>query len=306
MTDEPDSLASLEDAARSATGAARSSTVSIGRDHRGSGVVVAPGAVLTNAHNLRDRTTTVTFPDGRSEQGSVAGVDEAGDLVVLTVDTGGIEPLPWADGPVTEGSVVFGASYGARGSRVSLGIVSGTGRTFRGPRGRSIAGSVEHTAPLARGSSGGPLVDRHGQLVGVNTHRLGEGFYLAVAADAELRERVDALIAGRSPRRLVLGIAIAPPQVAARLRRSVGLEPHDGLLVRGVESGGPADRAGIRQGDLLTAAGGRDLSAAEDLFAVLDGHDAGTPLSIAVLRGAERVDVTVEFGHDEAEAPSES
>jgi serine protease Do len=296
---DTDPLASFESAARAATSAARAATVSIGRDGRGSGIVIAAGVVLTNAHNLRDRSTSVTFPDGRSEQGTVTGLDEAGDLVVLAVDTAEITPLEWAEEPAADGSVVFGASLGARGSRVSLGIVSGTGRTFRGPRGRSIAGSVEHTAPLARGSSGGPLVDRAGHLVGINTHRLGEGFYLAVSADADLRQRVDSLVAGQSPRRLTLGIAIAPAHVAARLRQSVGLEPRDGLLVRGVEDGSPAANVGIRRGDLLTAAAGRDLATAEDLFAVLDGHDQSEPLAVELVRGAESVTVTVTF----AEAP---
>ena len=85
------------------------------------------------------------------------------------------------------GQVVFAAARGRHGLRVSFGLVSGTGRSFRGPRGRRIAGSVEHTAPLARGSSGGPLVDAEGRLLGINTRRLGDGFYLAMPADAALR-----------------------------------------------------------------------------------------------------------------------
>jgi S1-C subfamily serine protease len=292
---DTDSLATFEDAVRTATDAARAATVSIGQDGRGSGIVIAAGSVLTNAHNLRDRSTSVTFADGRSEQGIVTGIDEAGDLVVLAVDTGDATPIAWADEPAADGAVVFGVSLGARGSRASLGIVSGTGRTFRGPRGRAIAGSVEHTAPLARGSSGGPLVDRFGKLVGINTHRLGEGFYLAVSADADLHQRVDGLIAGQSPRRLTLGIAIAPAHVAARLRQSVGLEARDGLLVRGVETDSPADKVGIRQGDLLTSAGGQTLTSAEDLFGVLDGHDPSESLAVELVRGAESVTVSVAF-----------
>jgi serine protease Do len=307
MPTTTDPLVALEDAARAATLAARSATVSIGRDGRGSGVVIGPGAVLTNAHNLRDRTTSVTFADGRVEQGAVAGVDAAGDLAVLTVDTAETAPIEWSTEQPSEGSVVFGASAGRQGSRVSLGVVSGTGRTFRGPRGRLISESLEHTAPLARGSSGGPLVDRTGRLVGVNTHRLGEGFYLAVRADDELHRRIDALAAGESPTPLTLGIAIAPPHVARRLRASVGLDERDGLLVRSVEVDGPADRAGIRQGDLVVGAGGAPTATPDALFEALGRHDASTPLAVDLVRGAEEITVSVEFETGtQAEADTET
>ena len=101
---------------------------------------------------------------------------------------------------LTVGSAVFGAgaSHGG-GTRVTFGLVSAVARAFRGPGGRRIDGSVEHTAPLAPGSSGGALLDADGQLVGLNTNRIGEGFYLALPADAALRARVDALGRGESP-----------------------------------------------------------------------------------------------------------
>ncbi len=297
-----DVLDALEQAARSVADQTTPSVVSIGRNGRGSGVVVAPGKVLTNAHNLRDRTTLVTFGDGRAVQGAVAGVDPHGDLAVLEVDTAGAPPIEWATDAPEVGSVVFALARGRRGGRLSFGLVSGTGRTFRGPGGRPIPGSVEHTAPLARGSSGGPLVDRHGKVVGLNTHRVGDGFYLALVADDELRSRVDELAAGQAPERLTLGVAVAPGHVARRLRSSVGLPERDGLLVRQVEVGSPADRAGITGGDLLVRAGEQTLSSADDLFAVLDAHDASGPLEVGVVRGADDIVVRVEFG---ADAPAE-
>ena len=90
------------------------------------------------------------------------------------------------------------ANPGGRGLRVTFGFVSGIDRTFRGPRGLRITGSLEHTAPLLPGSSGGPVLDAAGQLLGINTNRLGEGFYLAIPADEALRGRVDALARGES------------------------------------------------------------------------------------------------------------
>ena len=119
---------------------------------RGSGVVSAPGVVLTNAHNLRGDEVTVTFADGRRETGSVAGVDVEGDLAAVTVDTGDVEPLEWGDpDSLGTGSPVIALSNpGGRGLRATLGFVSATGRSFRGPRGRRIRGTIEHTAPLQR------------------------------------------------------------------------------------------------------------------------------------------------------------
>jgi serine protease Do len=276
------------------------SIVAIGRNARGTGIVLAPGQVLTNAHNLRDRTTQVTFPDGRAVQATVAGIDPDNDLAVLTVDTGGAPALEWHDGDVTVGAVVFAAAPNGRSTRVTFGLVTTVGRAFRGPRGRRIEGSIEHSALVARGSSGGPLVTPDGRLVGVNTHRLGDGFTLAIPADAELRRRVDELARGESPVRRRIGVAVASPEVTRRLRRAVGLPDRSGLLVRGVEDGSPAARAGIQEGDLLVKAGGADLTNADTLFTVLDA--ATDELELVVLRGADERTVTVRF----SEAATES
>src|SRR5436305_10258783 len=138
-------LDELQQAARTAADRLGPATVAIGRDERGSGIVVAPGQVLTCAHNLRDRTTQVTFADGRTVQGSVLGADVEGDLAVLEVDTGDVTPAAWSDSAVETGQIVFAVAR-RDGLRVTFGMVSSTGRAFRGPRGGRIAGSVEHTA----------------------------------------------------------------------------------------------------------------------------------------------------------------
>src|SRR5438552_16846740 len=195
-------------------------------NHRGigSGVVIADGKILTNARNLRGDEVAVTFHDGRSESASVVGVDVDGDIAVLSADTKGIAPVEWNGAAAEIGDPVFALSNpGGQGHRVTVGYISGTQRSFRGPRGRRIAGSVEHTAPLLPGSSGGPTVDPDGKLLGLNTNRLGEGFYLAIPADSSLRERVDALAKGETPERPRLGVAIAPADVARKMRRAVGL-----------------------------------------------------------------------------------
>ena len=263
----------------------------------GSGIVLGEGTVLTNAHNVRGDRVTVTFADGREEEGTVAGRDVDGDLAVISVDTGGVPALPWADGAAAEvGTPVFAlANPGGRGLRVTFGFVSGIERTFRGPRGRRITGSLEHTAPLLPGSSGGPLLTAAGQLLAINTNRLGEGFYLAIPADETLRGRADTLTRGESAQSPRLGVAIAPNFVARRLRRAVGLPDADGLLVRDVVDDSPAARAGLAKGDLITAAAGNPIGTPDDLFDALAGA-AGGAIELTIVRGTEERTIQVTFG----------
>ena len=264
---------------------------------RGAGVVVADGLVLTNAHNLRGAETTVTFSDGQSSTGQVRGVDADGDLAVVAVDTAKRGAIAWAPADASVGTPVFAVTTkGEQGARVTFGLVSAVGQAFRGPRGRRITGSLEHTAPLTRGSSGTPVVDGEGRLLGLNTNRLGEGFYLAIPADADLRSRVDALTRGEAPERKRLGIALTHSGAAKAMRRSVGLPDRDGLLVRHVEGDGPAGRAGVRAGDLIVEAQGRAVTTVDDLFEVVDALEEGSSLALKIVRGADEVAVSVTFG----------
>ena len=135
-------------------------------------------------------------------------------------------------------------------------------------------------------------MDAAGKFLGLNTNRIGEGFYLALPADGALRTRVDALGRGESAKRLRLGVAIAPSHVARRLRRSVGLPEREGILVRGVEEGSLAEAAGIEGGDLIVSAGGKPIRDADDLFDALGGLEP--PFEVGVVRGAEERTVKVE------------
>jgi serine protease Do len=285
-------LDELSSSIRAVHEAAAPAVVGVGRRIRGSGVIVGANRVLTNAHNLRGDEVTITFRDGRAVRGAVRGVDPDGDLAVVEVDMAGAEPLTWSDTEPSVGDVVFGlAATGAGPARVTAGTISAIEQAFRGPGGSRIGGSLEHTAPLAPGSSGGPLVDGQGRLVALNTNRVGEGFYLARPTDAALRERIDALGRGESVTRPRLGIAVAPSLVARRLRRSVGLADREGLLVRGVEEGSPAERAGIREGDLLVEAAGRAVADPDTLNEVL--IETGLPIELKIVRGDEERTVSV-------------
>jgi S1-C subfamily serine protease len=263
----------------------------------GSGVVIAKDQILTNAHNVRADEVTVTFPDGHTAAGRVLGHDIDGDLAVIGVETGDLPTIEWAaNGQPGIGAAVFALSNpGGRGLRVTLGFVTGVERSFRGPRGRRITGSIEHDAPLLPGSSGGPIVNADGQLLGLNTNRLGEGFYLAIPADETLRAQVDALGRGESAQRARLGIGVVPTHVARRMRRAVGLPDADGLLVRLVEDNSPASRAGLAQGDLIVLAAGQPVNGVDDLFEALGTADDGA-IQLIILRGADELAIDVQLG----------
>jgi serine protease Do len=285
-------LEELSQSLSSVADAAAPSVVGIGSRLRGSGFVAADGKVVTNAHNVRGDEVTVTFAGGRTATGRLAGIDVDGDLAVIDVDTAGAPPLASSNDDARIGTIVFAAAAAPGGAaRVTFGSISAIERTFRGPGGRRIGGSVEHTAPLAPGSSGGPLLSADGSLLGINTNRLGEGFYLAVPADEALRSRIDALGRGESVSRPRLGIAVAPARVARRLRQSVGLPERDGVLVRAVEDGSPADRAGIRDGDLIVEIAGTGVTDADELQDALASADL--PFEVRIVRGADERTVSI-------------
>jgi serine protease Do len=295
-------LEEVTQAVRSVAERVGPAVVGLGRGWgRGSGVVIAAGSVLTAAHNLRGDQVTVVFADGRRETGDVAGVDAEGDVAVVSVDTGDAEPIEWGEpGELGPGSVVLGlANPGGRGLRTTLGLVSSIGSSLRGARGRRIRGTIEHTAPLPRGSSGGPLVDPDGHLLGLNVVRMDGGLIVALPADAALRERADGLARGETPVRPRLGVAIAPAHVARRLRKAVGLPEREGLLVRWVEDGGPADRAGIEKGDLIVAAGGEPVARVDDLQPRVEAA-GDAELVLTVVRGTDERDVAVTLAAEQA------
>lgn len=267
-----------------------------------SGLVVAAGVVAVPAYRLTSDEPDVHLAGGAREPGRVTGVDHDSGLAVLAVDTAAIAAPEWAEGdaaPEIGAAVVALANPGGRGLRATAGHVSAGPRSFRGPRGRRLREGVEHTAALSRGSGGGPLLDERGHVIGINALRLDGGLSLALRADAGLRRRLLALGRGEEVGGRRLGVAVAPPAVALRLRRAVGLPDREGVLVRAVEVGGPADRAGIEQGDLIVAAAGQAVESVDTLHGALDQLPAGETLALDVVRGLAERSIEVDFARAE-------
>ena len=292
-----DTLARMGESVASAAERAGDAVVGVGRGWRvGSGVVIGADRVLTAARHASAEGTTVSFNDGRSERAELAGLDRELGVAVLAVDGAG-EPLEWApdDFEPAIGAPVFAlANPGGRGLRATAGLVASSPRSFRGPRGRRIVGAIEHTAPLPRGSAGGPLLDAELRLAGLNMLRSEGGLILALGAAAGLREAAERLGRGEDVQRPTLGVAVAPPWVARKMRRAVGLPEREGLLVRGVEDGSPAGRAGIERGDLIVAAAGTEIDGIDALHRSLESAAGG--LALTIVRGTDEREVDVDLG----------
>jgi len=144
------------------------------------------------------------------------------------------------------------------------------------------------------------VTDTEGRLLGINTNRLGEGFYLALTGDQALRDRIDVLGRGETRPRVRLGVGLAPSMVANRLRAAVGLDERDGLLVQHVAETSPAALAGIQRGDLLVEAGGEPLGSPDDLLDRLDAIEPGATLELRIVRGSSERSVVVQL-HSEGD-----
>ena len=264
----------------------------------GSGVIVAPGVAVTLARNIRHDELTVRV--GASDRTArVTGRDPTVDLAVLTLEGPDLpEPIAWATGEdVTIGTQVYAlADPAGRGLRVTPGTVSRAPSGLRGPSGRLIEGVIEHTAPLPRGSGGGPLVDADGRILGLNAIRQDGGLILAWPA-AALRERTATLASGRATAPPRLGVALVNARHARRLRAAVGLEPIDGLLVQAVEAGTPGDRAGIARGDVIVGVDGAAVSNPDSLYAALDAA-TDSDLALKIVRGSQELVLTARLGDE--------
>jgi S1-C subfamily serine protease len=261
----------------------------------GSGVVfTGDGFLLTNAHVVGQSTSgTAAFSDGTSVPFRVVGADPLSDLAVLRADGQTPDPaeLGEADRLVVGQLVVaVGNPLGLAGS-VTAGVVSALGRSLPA-RGRVIEDVIQTDAALNPGNSGGALADAEARVIGINTAVAGVGLGMAVPVNATTRKIITALMQDGRVRRAYLGLAMTPGPVPAAWRERLGRKT--GLLVAQVVAGGPADRAGLRAGDLLLTVGGKPVAVSQDLQRQMFSDAIGQPLSITVMRNGALVDVIAE------------
>jgi S1-C subfamily serine protease len=261
----------------------------------GSAVVfTGDGFLLTNAHVVGQATGgTAEFSDGTSVPFRVVGADPLSDLAVLRANGETPEPaeLGEADRLVVGQLVVaVGNPLGLAGS-VTAGVVSALGRSLPA-RGRVIEDVIQTDAALNPGNSGGALADADARVVGINTAVAGVGLGMAVPVNDTTRRIISALIQDGRVRRAYLGLAMVPGPVPAAWRDRLGRKT--GLLVAQVVAGGPADRAGLRPGDLLLSAAGKPVAVSQDIQRQMFSEAIGRPLAITVMRNGALVDVIVE------------
>jgi S1-C subfamily serine protease len=265
----------------------------------GSAVIYTPdGFLLTNAHVVGRADQGVTlFSDGTSATFRVVGADALSDLAVVRVNSATPDPavLGEADDLVVGQLVVaVGSPLGLTGS-VTAGVVSALGRslpTREGMNTRLVEDIIQTDAALNPGNSGGALADSRARIVGINTAVAGVGLGLAVPINATTRKIISALMRDGQVKRAYLGVVSVPFPLTEPLQKRFGRTT--GLRVSEVVPGAPADRAGLRRGDLLVTAGGQPVSRAQDLQKLMFSEAIGRPLSITVLRNGALVDVIAE------------
>ena len=260
----------------------------------GSAVVfTADGFLLTNAHVVgRASGGTATFSDGTTATFSVVGTDPLSDLAVLRATGATPEPAELGEADalrVGQLVVAVGNPLGLAGS-VTAGVVSALGRSLPVGDHGLIEDVIQTDAALNPGNSGGALADSRARVVGINTAVAGAGLGLAVPVNATTRRIVSALMRDGRVRRAYLGVVVVPAPVAPVWRAKLGGRV-TGLRVASVVSGGPADRAGLRAGDLLLTAGGHEVATAQDLQRLMFEEAIDRPLPVTVMRNGALVDV---------------
>jgi S1-C subfamily serine protease len=264
----------------------------------GSGVILTPdGYLATNSHVAHgaDHLSVVTS-EGDKLEATVVGDDPATDLAVLHVSAG---DLPYAElgdsGTLRVGQLVIaiGNPFGFQ-STVSTGVISALGRSLRSPGGRLIENVIQHTAPLNPGNSGGPLVDTRGRVVAINTAiiAMAQGIGFGVPANT-VKWVVSELLTRGRVRRAHLGIAGRTRLLDRRLVRFHDLLNDRAVEVMSVQPDGPAARAGLRDGDIVTAIHGRIVRDVDDLHRFLSKWPVDEPVELNVIRGRERPTLTI-------------
>ena len=264
----------------------------------GSGVIITPdGYILTNDHVVQGTNRlTATLQDGTTLDAALIGTDPATDLAL---DQGGrIESALRCDRRLSAlrvGQLVIaiGNPFGFQ-STVSTGVVSALGRALRSADGRLIENIIQHTAPLNPGNSGGPLVDSRGRVVGLNTAiiAMAQGIGFSIPSDTAKWVVSQLLTLGRV-RRGHLGITAQRRPLARRLVRFYQLPAEYGVEVMAVAPQSPASIGGIKEGDLIVAIDGHEVTSVDHIHRFLAEWPIGNTVRLTIIRGQGRLEVEV-------------
>ena len=271
------------------------------RSGSGSGFIFTPdGLILTNSHVVRDaRQIDVALPSGEQQRARVVGEDPHTDLAVLSIAGPGLPHVSFGESKrLKAGSIAiaignpFGFSW-----TVTAGVVSAVGRSLRTESGRLVDDVIQTDAALNPGNSGGPLVGSDTRVIGVNTAVFlrSQGICFAIAIDTAKWIAMKLLRDG-VVRRGYLGVGAQTAPLPLRLARQLGLAQESAAFVTSVDAGGPAARAGLRDGDLVLEFGGQIITGVDDLHRVLSDETPGRSLEMRILRHTQLEQLTVTPG----------
>jgi S1-C subfamily serine protease len=264
----------------------------------GSGFIIAPdGYILTNSHVVHGAgRMEVTLADGRALDANLVGDDPETDLAVVRINASQLVHARFGDSKsirVGQIAIAIGSPFGFQ-QTVTAGVVSALGRSMRSQSGRLIDDVIQTDAALNPGNSGGPLVNSRGEIIGVNTAIIlpAQGICFAIASNTA--EFVTAwLIKEGLIRRSWIGVAGQNVPIHRRVVVFHRLAVDHGVLISGIESGSPASRAGLREGDVIVSFSGQPISGIDELHHHLVARVIGEPSQITVIRHTEKLDLTV-------------
>jgi len=264
----------------------------------GSGVIVRPdGYILTNHHVVDGATDTkVILNNERTYTAKIVGLDAPSDLAVLKISASGLSTLPLGDSDkvrVGDVCLAVGNPLGI-GETVTNGIISAKGRATETGTG-SFQDFLQTDAPINRGNSGGALVNTRGELIGINSQILSPsggsiGIGFAIPSDMA-RGVMDQLIKKGKVQRGMLGVTIQ--QLTPELASGLGLKENKGVLVSGVQPGGPAEKAGLHSSDVILQVNGKDVNDSNELRNDIAAMGPGTDVTLTILRNGNRQEMHV-------------
>jgi len=268
------------------------------RQGGGSGFVFTPdGLILTNSHVVHGATRIrVSLPDGRRFPAHIIGDDPATDLAVIRVDAPNLVAAPLGDSQklkVGQLAIAIGNPYGFQYT-VTAGVVSALGRSLRSYSGRMIDDVIQTDASLNPGNSGGPLVSSDGQVIGVNTATImgAQGLCFAIGINTAKFVAGRLLQEGRI-RRSYIGVEAQTTPLHRRLIRFYSLEQESGVVAISVAEGSPAQKTGLRDGDVIIALDDKVVAGVDDLHRLLTDARVGVSSKLTVLRWTEKLDLRI-------------